>query len=110
MPNKRKYQHRRTSSTKRGYGSAWQKARKAYLKKHPDCEHHLRFNRVVDAVVVDHIIPHNNDKKLFWDSGNWQALCKHCHDSWKKRLEMTGNQVGCDVDGLPIDPNHHWNQ
>jgi 5-methylcytosine-specific restriction protein A len=35
--------------------------------------------------VVDHIVPHRGDKKLFWDSSNWQALCdgqtgRGCHD------------------------------
>jgi 5-methylcytosine-specific restriction protein A len=30
--------------------------------------------------VVDHIIPHKGDKDLFWDSNNWQPLCKTCHD------------------------------
>ncbi len=32
------------------------------------------------ADVVDHIIPHKGDQSLFWDSSNWQPLCKHHHD------------------------------
>ena len=32
------------------------------------------------ATVVDHIVPHRGDPKLFWDTDNWQALCKQCHD------------------------------
>ena len=32
------------------------------------------------AAVVDHIIPHRGDEKMFWDEANWQALCKRCHD------------------------------
>ena len=36
------------------------------------------------VVVVDHIIPHRGDQKLFWDQNNWQSLCKSCHD--KKTL------------------------
>lgn len=32
------------------------------------------------AIIVDHIIPHRGDMKLFWDEDNWQSLCKHCHD------------------------------
>ena len=31
-------------------------------------------------LLLDHIIPHRGDQKLFWDEGNWQALCKACHD------------------------------
>ena len=40
--------------------------------------------KYVRATVVDHIIPHRGDQKLFWDQNNWQALCKSCHD--KKTL------------------------
>ena len=36
--------------------------------------------KYVKATVVDHIIPHRGDQKLFWDRGNWQALCKRHHD------------------------------
>ena len=32
------------------------------------------------ATVVDHVIPHRGDRKLFWDEQNWQPLCKECHD------------------------------
>jgi len=36
--------------------------------------------KIVPATVVDHIIPHRGDQKLFWDQTNWEALCKECHD------------------------------
>ena len=42
------------------------------------------------ATVVDHIIPHRGDMTLFWDSANWQPLCKSCHDSDKQMLEKSG--------------------
>ena len=60
------------SASSRGYGSAWQKARKAF--------------RYVKATDVDHIVPHRGDQKLFWDRSNWQALC-HRHHSMKTRRE-----------------------
>jgi 5-methylcytosine-specific restriction protein A len=100
----------RDSSSRSSYGYRWQKARAAYLKKHPLCVNHERMGRVVAAVIVDHIIPHRGDKKLFWDVSNWQSLCKNCHDSYKQRLEKTGRVAGCDANGIPIDPNHHWNK
>lgn len=31
------------------------------------------------ATEVDHIIPHRGDQQLFWDTNNWQGLCKPCH-------------------------------
>ena len=64
--------------------------------------------RLTAATVVDHIAPHEGDQAKFWDKTNHQALCKPCHDRHKQRLEKSGRVVGCDVTGMPIDPNHHW--
>ena len=71
----------RGSAAKRGYGSKWQKARKTFLAKHPLCEECLKKGKTAPATVVDHIIPHRGNMKLFWDVNNWQALCKHHHDA-----------------------------
>jgi 5-methylcytosine-specific restriction protein A len=72
----------RPGSTERGYGSKWQKAAAAYLKLHPIAVDIFKEHgqRVFGAEVVDHIIPHRGDKKLFWDSSNWQGLTKRDHD------------------------------
>jgi len=91
------------------YSYKWQQARAAYLTEYPLCVHHEAKGDIVVATVVDHKIPHRGDLVLFWKRSNWQSLCKLCHDSWKQRLEKTGNVVGCDTKGIPIDPNHHWN-
>lgn len=98
----------RKSSSERGYGSRWQKARQGYLSSHPLCEDHKKRGHIVVATVVDHIVPHKGDMELFWDRGNWQSLCKQCHDSHKQRLEKSGRETGCDLSGLPLDPRHHW--
>ena len=63
----------------RGYGSRWRAARKRYLSVHPLCVMCLEFGRPRVAKVVDHVVPHGGDDKLFWDESNWQALCRHCH-------------------------------
>lgn len=76
------------TTTERGYGSKWQKARRHYLDKHPTCAYCEREGIVSLATVVDHIIPHKGDKKLFWDSSNWQPLCKPHHDVDKKLEEL----------------------
>ena len=68
------------SAASRGYGSAWRKARKEYLAAHPLCVKCLKEGKYVKAEVVDHIIPHRMDMKLFWDRSNWQPLCKRHHD------------------------------
>ena len=55
-------------------------------EKHPLCVECQRKGKLTPATVVDHIIPHRGDQKLFWDRSNWQALC-HRHHSMKTRRE-----------------------
>lgn len=99
------------SSTKRGYGYAWQKARAGHLRSHPLCEYCLRdpayaairgmapssaILRCAElglaapmASVVDHIEPHRGDQVLFWNKVNWQSLCRTHHSADKQREEAT---------------------
>lgn len=70
----------REGATKRGYNRTWQAESKKFLLSHPLCEMCLSEKKLTEATVVDHIIPHRGDEKLFWDRSNWQALCKHHHD------------------------------
>lgn len=74
------------SAGKRGYGTRWQNASRAYLVSHPLCVKCLAKSppQYTKATVVDHIKPHRGDQTLFWDRDNWQPLCKACHD--KKTL------------------------
>lgn len=74
------HQGDRDSASKRGYNSRWQKARVRYLHSHPLCVECKKEGELTQATVVDHIVPHRGDQKLFWDESNWQPLCKHCHD------------------------------
>lgn len=75
------------SASSRGYGRQWQKASRAFLHRHPFCEECLRHGRYTKATVVDHIIPHRGDPKMFWDEDNWEALCKPCHDKKTGRYD-----------------------
>ena len=68
------------SAFRRGYGKAWQRESKRFLEANPLCENCAKEGRFVRATVVDHKTPHRGDERLFWDKGNWQALCKRCHD------------------------------
>jgi 5-methylcytosine-specific restriction protein A len=70
----------RESAAARGYGRRWQAARARYLRKHPLCITCGKAGYIIPATVVDHIIPHRGDNRLFWDECNWQSLCKSCHD------------------------------
>ncbi|MFC3336917.1 HNH endonuclease signature motif containing protein [Paracandidimonas soli] len=113
----------RMSAARRGYDSRWRRARDRYLALHPFCVECRKRGRGVSATVVDHITPprmaeaiRSGDaaklklaRALFWDQGNWQSLCKTCHDGFKQQLERSGVVRGCTADGLPVDRSHHWN-
>lgn len=75
------------TSAQRGYNYKWQQAREGFLRKHPLCVYCERNGMVTAATVVDHIIPHRGDMKLFWISDNWQSLCSTCHSSVKAKEE-----------------------
>lgn len=47
------------------------------IQRSPLCKHHGGDQ----ATVVDHIIDHNGDVKLFYDVANCRAACKPCHDA-----------------------------
>lgn len=93
----------RGSAASRGYGSRWQKARATYLTNHPLCVCHLANGRVEPATVVDHVVPHQGDQKLFWDTGNWQPLCQPCHDSLKAQVEDRWLKGEADAGELRLD-------
>lgn len=88
----------------------WKALREAQLRKQPLCECRLHAGRTVKAEVVDHKLAHRGDSKLFFDAHNLQSLAKQCHDSWKQALERSGTDAiqGCDEQGFPLDPKHHW--
>lgn len=79
MSHEYDYDKHRPSSFNRGYNTNWQKARLHHLSQHPWCEHCLQKGLRTPATDVDHIIPHKGDMELFWDTHNWQSLCKSCH-------------------------------
>ena len=70
----------RGSASARGYDARWREARALFLKQHPLCAFCQAEGKIVPATVVDHIIPHRGDQRLFWDQTNWESLCKECHD------------------------------
>ncbi len=81
---------------KRLYSSAnWKRLRINYLQSHPLCVICYSRGKIVEAKIVDHVVPHKGDKRLFFDTSNLQALCKRCHDTktakedgrWKRRVD-----------------------
>lgn len=67
----------------------WQKARAAFLNVNSTCVMCAAEGKIRLADVVDHIVPHRGDEFLFWDTSNWQALCKQHHDRDKQREEKS---------------------
>lgn len=59
----------------------YQKQRIQFLWAHPLCAG-CEKNRIVrEAREIDHVIPASKAPELFWDTSNWQALCRACHEN-----------------------------
>jgi 5-methylcytosine-specific restriction protein A len=89
---KRELDRERPSASRRGYGPRWRRARAAFLSRNPLCAACEAQGRVVPATVVDHVVPHRGDQKLFWDETNWAATCKPCHDGKTAREGRWGQR------------------
>lgn len=68
--DRHRHRHERASASERDYDHKWRHARTKYLKEHPLCVKCQVESRLIKATVVDHIIPHRGDGKLFWDKSN----------------------------------------
>ena len=68
----------RKTAAQRGYDGKWQRYRRLFLSEHPLCADPFGLHGLVLvlATVVDHIVPHRGDKRLFWRGSNHQGLCK----------------------------------
>ncbi|MCC6736521.1 MAG: HNH endonuclease [Bauldia sp.] len=83
----------RLPASARGYDSKWRRERDAFLARPENRLCACGCGRVAD--VVDHIIPHGGDRKLFWDRKNWQPLAASpCHASKKQREERAAKTNG----------------
>jgi 5-methylcytosine-specific restriction endonuclease McrA len=82
------------------------------------CRKCRKSNLLVPAREVDHIIPHRGNEELIWDRKNMQGLCRPCHSrkTLRENMRERGYQSkpkptrGGDIHGMPLDPNHPWNQ
>ena len=87
----RQRDERRGTANERGYSRLWQRISKAFLKRNPLCgmrddqqppvmSECRAQQRITPANVVDHVVPHRGNQRLFWNQRNWQALCFTCHN------------------------------
>lgn len=93
-PKKDKKEVRRTdvreqrgSRHERGYTYRWVKYRKWFLARNPKCIECEKKGLYRSSTVVDHVVPHRGNTKLFWDYANHQALCEGCHNEKTARGE-----------------------
>lgn len=103
-------QHRDRSPRLRGRAGVEQRKRRLARSKGL-CEHCLKEGRARRASVVNHKVPLAHGG-LDVDE-NTENLCRP-HD-----LKVTAEQFGhqhqsrlgaCDINGMPTDPDHPWNQ
>jgi len=88
----------------------WQQLRKEMLSKQKWCQCPHHKGKFVPGEVVDHIIPHKGDTKLFFDRNNLQVLSASCHNGPKQSSEKGGRgfNQGCDKWGNPLNKLEHW--
>ena len=92
------------------YGTArWQRLRRYQLLERPLCFFCSQRCEVTPATVADHIEPHHGDPTAFF-TGKLMSLCKRCHDSRKRFMEINGYAPDVGLDGWPIDPLHPANR
>ncbi|MFZ5678492.1 MAG: HNH endonuclease [Pseudomonadota bacterium] len=78
---------RRPTAHQRGYDSKWQRESRMFLALPGNSHCSCGCGRI--ANVVDHVIPHKGNKRLFWDRRNWAPMNSHCHNSTKQSLERS---------------------
>lgn len=92
---------------KRIRGRPLQRTRARLLRREPLCRLCARRGRFAAATQVDHIIPLCDGGAD--DDSNRQPICDDCHARKTAAEGGSVKAIGCDVAGLPLDPNHPWN-
>jgi 5-methylcytosine-specific restriction endonuclease McrA len=54
-------------------------------------------------MVVDHVVPRMHRPDLAYAMTNLVTLCKHCHDSTKRIIEVNAHKPQISDDGFPPD-------
>lgn len=75
----------RPSARDRGYDTKWERESAAFLAIPGNEMCACGCGRRAD--MVDHIIAHKGNKKLFWDKKNWQPFNRRCNSRKAARSE-----------------------
>lgn len=61
-------------------------------------------------LVVDHVLDVRSHPELALVLHNVRTLCAGCDNKRHREKGHSGRPWGCDVNGVPLDPQHHWNR
>jgi len=90
--------------------AAWQRLRRAKLSETPLCETCTLRGCLIIASHVDHVVSIASGGDAFPTMDGLRSLCPPCHSIKTNALDRAGGKgvaiKGCDVDGLPLDPDH----
>lgn len=88
----------------------WQRLREAKLSADPICEYRYPGCTMIPT-QVDHRVPINKGGDP-WEWSNLASACHSCHSQKTYHVDTKGKDSvpvkGCDSDGWPLDPAHHW--
>jgi len=91
----------------------WRRERLRFLHTHPLCETCKAEGAVVASAEVDHHVAHKGDERLFWDRGNWRALCRRHHsqktarETWGRGADVTDTRTP--ANRAPVSFSHSRN-
>lgn len=94
----------------------WKSIRKTKLYRDPICQQCEADGRTEAATDVDHVLAISKGGEP-WSMSNLRSLCHSCHSRKTRHVDQLGKAAvprraikGCGTDGLPLDPEHHWNK
>lgn len=91
------------SSTARGYGADWRRARKVKLDQQPLCEPCQAAGRVTAATQVHHKRRFSGiADPLRLDPANHESICDRCHLGESARQASGTALVAIGADGWPV--------
>lgn len=85
---------------------AWRRLRAAVLARDPICR---TPGCGRPSQHADHIVPRSRGGAD--NMANLRGLCASCHSTVTRQGNAKPLGVkGCDLNGMPLDPNHPWSQ
>ena len=79
------------------------------------CQACLEVGLIEPATTVDHVLAIKAGGDPYPPLDQLRSLCESCHNKKTRHIEQLGRKEvprvwGCDVNGMPLDPRHPWNQ